>query len=188
MKLISGAECVRRLRQAGVYKGKESYFSQLVQKGVIPYHQKEASPKKWYVLDEVKQALKDWEDPSRDAQREANEAKRRELAISQKINELESTLLANIESFKSVKTLNADDFNLDDLEDMTQEEFKQELKEINSSNMLISEMATDYFRELSEKGHTGNTYLVLASEAVEFFQKWLMLDESIEEFYGVTKK
>jgi len=124
MKLISGAECVRRLRQAGVFKGKESYFSQLVQKGVIPYHNKEASPKKWYVLDEVKKALKEWEDPRRDAQREANEKRRSDAKVIRDMSEKEKQLMLQKQREKldelqaEAEKLGVDKEQLDDLEKM----------------------------------------------------------------------
>ncbi len=76
MKLISAAECVRKLRKSGVFSGNASYFSQLVSKGVIPHHKKGDSPKKWYIYEEAKKAIQGWKDPTRDAQREANRRKR----------------------------------------------------------------------------------------------------------------
>lgn len=80
--MLTAAGCVRALRQHGVFKGRESYFSQLVSKGIIPFHTKNGSPKKWYYLEEVKEALKGWEDPSRDSQRIANEKRRKEKTES----------------------------------------------------------------------------------------------------------
>ena len=100
MKLITAAECVRKMRQAGIYKGKESYFSQLVQKGVIPFHEKEGSPKKWYVLEEVKKALKGWEDPTRDSQREENEKRRKLHQPSEPFSDDEFTRISKSNALK----------------------------------------------------------------------------------------
>jgi len=189
MKLISGAECVRRLRQAGVFKGKESYFSQLVQKGVIPYHNKEASPKKWYILDEVKKALKEWEDPRRDAQREANEKRRNELnAKDDQMEKFELQVEKRLQWFNSMPELQIEDFNLEDLEDMTREEFMQELQEINSNNNLIKEMANDFVQEARERSDEKIDFIMQSVTGLDFFNKWTMLHDSIEEFYGVVKK
>jgi len=189
MKLISGAECVRRLRQAGVFKGKESYFSQLVQKGIIPYHNKAASPKKWYVLDEVKQALKEWEDPTRDAQREANEKKRNELnAKDDQMEKFELQVEKRLQWFNSMPELQIEDFNLEDLEDMTREEFMQELQEINSNNNLIKEMANDFVQEARERSDEKIDFIMQSVTVLDFFNKWTILHDSIEEFYCVVKK
>jgi len=189
MKLISGAECVRRLRQAGVFKGKESYFSQLVQKGIIPYHNKAASPKKWYVLDEVKKALKEWEDPTRDAQREANEAKRRALqSVDDKVGQVEQAIYTKLQTFKDIKELKKDDYNLEDLEDISEDEFEQELREVNHDNLLITEMANDFIRHLQDRSDAKVGWIVPAYEALEFFEEWIMQDDSIKSFYGVVKK
>jgi len=189
MKLISGAECVRRLRQAGVFKGKESYFSQLVQKGVIPYHNKAASPKKWYVLDEVKKALKEWEDPTRDAQRDANEAKRRALqSVDDKVGQVEQAIYTKLQTFKDIKELKKDDYNLEELEDMSEDEFEQEIREINHDNLLIIEMANDYVRHLQDKSDAKVGWIVPAYEALEFFERWIMQDDSIKSFYGLIPK
>ena len=189
MKLISGAECVRRLRQAGVFRGKESYFSQLVQKGVIPYHNKAASPKKWYVLDEVKKALKEWEDPTRDAQREANEAKRRALqSVDDKVGQVEQAIYTKLQTFKDIKELKKDDYNLEDLEDISEDEFEQELREVNHDNLLITEMANDFIRHLQDRSDAKVGWIVPAYEALEFFEEWIMQDDSIKSFYGVVKK
>lgn len=76
MELITATECVNRLRQSGAFKGKLPYFIQLVNNGVIPYHDKAGSSKRWYVYEQAKAAIKGVEDPTRDAQREANEKKR----------------------------------------------------------------------------------------------------------------
>ena len=189
MKLISGAECVRRLRQAGVFKGKESYFSQLVQKGIIPYHNKAASPKKWYVLDEVKQALKEWEDPTRDAQREANEKKRNELnAKDDQMEKFELQVEKRLQWFNSMPELQIEDFNLEDLEDMTREEFMQELQEINSNNNLIKEMANDFVQKARERSDEKIDFIMQSVTVLDFFNKWTILHDSIEEFYCVVKK
>lgn len=96
--------CLAALKKDGIIYSK-SYFSQMVNDGKIPSHPKPPSPKKFFYYDEVKQAIEDHKDPTRDAQREANE-KRRE----------EPTLMSLAGSYPSQA-------------DMTQEE-KEELKRI----------------------------------------------------------
>ena len=193
MKLISGAECVRKMRQAGVYKGKESYFSQLVTKGIIPYHQKKGSPKKWYILDEVKKAIKEWEDPTRDAQREANEKKRE---TQTKREELIEKLQARYDSelnrlLETDTNLNADMFVLDDYEG-TIEEFKNDLIEINGQNQIIKDMAMDYL-DISKIKNANDeldtiTYFITCIEMLSFFNTWTMTKETLCDMDAIELK
>lgn len=73
--LINATQCLNLLKQDGI-KYSKSYFSQMVTDGKIPYHSKEGSPKKFFKYDEVKASIEVTKDPTRDAQREANEKKR----------------------------------------------------------------------------------------------------------------
>ena len=192
MKLITAAECVRKLRQAGIYKGKESYFSQLVQKGVISYHTKEGSPKKWYVLDEVKQSLRGWEDPIRDAQREANDRKRQSFEngttnlknlINYKLNLLKNIPFFKIEMFSS-EDLNSTEF----LEDMSIEEFSNELDVINNTNILLKNMADYYIQDIA-KFTAGNetTKLLQTIGTLDFLISFTFNFENFLSMYGVSK-
>lgn len=104
VNLLTANACLSALKRDGIVYSK-SYFSQMVSDGKIPSHPKPPSPKKFFYYDEVKQAIEDHKDPSRDAQREANE-KRRE----------EPTLLGAAGSYESMA-------------DITEEE-KEEIKRI----------------------------------------------------------
>ncbi|MBV5348520.1 hypothetical protein JZU61_02475, partial [bacterium] len=66
-----------RLSKDGIVYSK-GYFSQISSEGKIPHHTKTTSPKKFYRYYEVLEAIKTTQDPTRDAQREANEKKRSE--------------------------------------------------------------------------------------------------------------
>jgi hypothetical protein len=181
MKLITAAECVRQLRQARAYKGKDSYFSRLVSMGVVPFHAKEGSPKKWYVLDEVKQALKDNEDPTRDAQREANEQKRRESApkemTAQKIE-------AELDRLRQVPRLTTELFNLDGLSEETPEEFAAGLDELNAQNWIILDMAFTFAGDLDERfGKQLVKGGVFELEMLRLFNRWVMWPADLAEMY-----
>ena len=178
MKLITGAECVRKMRQAGVFKGKESYFSQLVAKGIIPYHEKKGSPKKWFVLDEVKAAVKEWEDPRREAQREANERKREPL------NDKLQTLLKYIHLTRSIfeehKPVTLDMFAHNDKE-LTQ----KDIDEINAQNLIIKDMIIDF---IDTKKKDSLTSVIEIFNTVDYMQKWYLTHDDIVELHGVALK
>lgn len=73
--LITASKCLEKLAVDGIVYTK-GYFSQMSSDGKFPVHKKPNSPKKFYLYDEVIEAIKNTQDPTRDAQREANEKKR----------------------------------------------------------------------------------------------------------------
>ncbi len=77
LDLITAARCLKMLEDEAGIKYSKSYFSQMVKDGKIPYHTKPDSPKKFFKYGEVLQAIEDSKDPTRDAQRIANEQKRK---------------------------------------------------------------------------------------------------------------
>lgn len=77
VNLLTANACLAALKKDGIVYSK-SYFSQMVNDGKIPHHAKPPSPKKFFYYDEVKTAIEDHKDPTRDAQREANEKRRKE--------------------------------------------------------------------------------------------------------------
>ncbi|MDP3267401.1 MAG: hypothetical protein Q8M39_11300 [Sulfuricurvum sp.] len=77
VNLITASQCLKKLETDGI-KYTKGYFSQMTSDGKIPWHPKSDSPKKFYIYEEVIQAIKNTQDPTRDAQREANEQKRAE--------------------------------------------------------------------------------------------------------------
>ncbi|MFH0710112.1 MAG: hypothetical protein V2A75_07900 [Pseudomonadota bacterium] len=77
VNLITASQCLIKLENDGI-KYTKGYFSQMTSDGKIPWHPKADSPKKFYIYEEVLEAIKNTQDPTRDAQREANEQKRAE--------------------------------------------------------------------------------------------------------------
>ncbi len=178
MNLITGAECVRKMRQAGVFKGKYSYFSQLVAKGIIPYHEKKGSPKKWYILKEVKEAIKEWEDPTRDAQREANERKRNNPQDKMK------SLLRYIDLTKSFFE-SQDKITLDNFVCKDNELTQKDLDEINAQNLIIKDMIIDL---ISSGKKESLTDVIEIFNILDFLQKWYLSADEVAELYGVDLK
>lgn len=70
--LITATQALKMLKEKDDITYSKSYFSQMVAEGKIPFHHKPNSPKKFFKYGEVKQAIEDSKDPTRDAQREAN--------------------------------------------------------------------------------------------------------------------
>lgn len=75
LDLITATQCLAKLEAVGI-KYSKGYFSQMTSEGKIPYHSKHGSPKKFYRFEEVHEAILSTQDPTRDAQREANDKKR----------------------------------------------------------------------------------------------------------------
>jgi len=80
VNLLTANACLAALKKDGIVYSK-SYFSQMVSDGKIPTHPKPPSPKNFFYYDEVKAAIEEHKDPSRDAQREANEKRREEPSL-----------------------------------------------------------------------------------------------------------
>jgi hypothetical protein len=76
MEYLTAKQTIGKLKQGRVTDISESYFSQLVKVGAIPYHTIPGKKRKLYLYDEVKKALDGIRDPSRDAQREVHTKKR----------------------------------------------------------------------------------------------------------------
>ncbi len=73
---ITASKCVKLLKENGVADFKLSYFSQRDAEGIFTHHHKPPSPKKFFIYEEVVEALKNNRDPRRDPQRAACEKKR----------------------------------------------------------------------------------------------------------------
>jgi len=80
VNLLTANACLAALKKDGIVYSK-SYFSQMVSDGKIPTHSKPPSPKKFFYYSEVKAAIEEHKDPTRDAQREANEKRREEPTL-----------------------------------------------------------------------------------------------------------
>lgn len=93
--LITASQCLKKLEADGI-KYTKGYFSQMSSDGKIPHHTKSDSPKKFYRYDEVLNAIRSTQDPTRDAQREANDKKRLESP----------TLLEAVGTYESIADMN----------------------------------------------------------------------------------
>ena len=70
MELIQGNTVVAKMKQGGVMDITTAYFSQLVKKGVVPYHTKPGRKRKLFYYEEAKKALIDNQNPAHDGRRE----------------------------------------------------------------------------------------------------------------------
>ncbi|MFA6145157.1 MAG: hypothetical protein WCW84_10505 [Sulfurimonas sp.] len=184
MQLITATECVNRLRQAGIFKGKLPYFIQLANGGFIPYHPKPNSSKRWYRYEEAKQALKDMEDPSREPQREANERKRKPEPIKEDTTPQQITeILTKIYQFES---LHPEMFDRSKLEPNEAETFDDDIKEMNGENGLIRDLTGELLNLLDEM--SGGSFRSSKAELriVEFLDKWISTPDRVREFYGIV--
>ena len=74
--LITASKCVKLLKENGVADFQLSYFSKRDAEGIFTHHHKSPSPKKFFIYEEVVEALENNKDPRRDPQRAAHEKKR----------------------------------------------------------------------------------------------------------------
>jgi hypothetical protein len=183
-KLVSGAECVRRMRQAHVFNGGESYFSQLAKSGAIPWHEKPGSKRRWYYVSEVTEAIKGIEDPARDPQRQANARRRTERGNdAARTREETERLLEWIERYAS--TMEPEHFDLGEGE-INQEEFAKELEEINAQNAILREFAQDFAAD-AERLYPGAGVRggILELIVVSVITRWIMTPRNVLESYGI---
>lgn len=105
VNLITASQCLKKLETDGI-KYTKGYFSQMTSDGKIPWHPKADSPKKFYIYEEVLAAIKNTQDPTRDAQREANEQKRAEPV----------DLFAAVGTYESIADMSDDEREAYDIE------------------------------------------------------------------------
>ena len=87
MDLILAKEVVSKLKQGGAADISVAYFSQLVTMGVIPFHVIPGKKRKLFYYDEAKRALLENQDPTRDAQRDANKREKETKKLNEKAKE-----------------------------------------------------------------------------------------------------
>ncbi|MGD9970417.1 MAG: hypothetical protein AB7S65_08165 [Sulfuricurvum sp.] len=183
MELITATECVNRLRQAGVFKGKLPYFIHLVNSGWIPHHEKSGSSKRWYVYEEAKTAIKESEDPRRDSQREANEAKRNSEPI--KDDQTPKLIEAILTRMDKLEVLSPEMFDRSKLDSTDAETFDCEIHAINVTNQVISEMTFELLALLN-KLSGGNFRSSKAELRVsEFLKRWIVKPDTVRELYAI---
>lgn len=131
-KLITATECRNELAKVGV-KMSKSYFSQLKKSGVIKTHYNPSSKTKIHVYEEVRGSLKDAKDPSRDAQREANEKLREKDNIFEDKN-LPKNSIATMSDVDRVKYEKDMAEKYTKLQEMSSEEENKNRPSIDSSS------------------------------------------------------
>lgn len=124
LDLITASKCLEKLAVDGIIYTK-GYFSQMSSDGKIPHHTKPTSPKKFYRYSEVLEAIKTTQDPTRDAQREANEKKRVEP----------NDLFAAAGTYESVADMN------DDEREAYEAERRREIDEAKKAAAELKEMS-----------------------------------------------
>lgn len=183
MELITATECVNKLRQAGAFKGKLPYFISLVNQGWIPHHEKPGSSKRWYMYAEAKTALKDMEDPTRDAQREANERKRKPEPI--KADQTPQQITAILQKIKHIEELKPEAFDRSQLDPEDAETFTSDIAAINEVNGTIRDLAFELLGLLDDL--SGGNFKSSKAElkVVEFLERWIVDRDTIRDFYGL---
>ena len=181
MELITATECVNKLRQAGAFKGKLPYFIQLANGGFIPHHPKPNSSKRWYRYEETKQALKDMEDPRRDAQREANERNRpkpKDERTPEQINVLLSEM-------KQITIMRPDMFDKAELDQEDAITFDCDIAGMNESNLTVIEITNDLLALLNEI--SGGNFRGTKAElkVIELLHGRLVNPETVSNIYGI---
>lgn len=184
MQLITATECVNKLRQAGAFKGKLPYFISLVNQGWIPHHEKPGSSKRWYVYEETKAAIKDMEDPTRDAQREANERKRKPEQI--KADQTPQQITAILEKIKHIEELKPEAFDRSQLDPEDAETFTCDIAAINESNGTIRDLSFELLGLLDDL--SGGNFRSSKAElkVAEFLEGWIIKPDTVRELYGVS--
>ena len=138
MEYLNAKQIIGRLKQGRVTDISEAYFSQLVRDGAIPNHTIPGKKRKMYVYDEVKQALANIQDPTRDAQREANAERKRENSRGQ----LKADKAALEEHYRN--TIKIDDMTKEQLKEQTGfggivlDLLWNDLKEAKTVNLYLS--------------------------------------------------
>lgn len=184
MQLITATECVNKLRQAGAFKGKLPYFISLVNQGWIPHHEKPGSSKRWYVYEETKAAIKDMEDPTRDAQREANERKRKPDPVMN--DETPKQITAILEKIKHIEELKPEAFDRSQLDPEEAAIFPHDIIEINAQNMLIGDLTFELLK-LIDKLSGGNFRSSKGElKVAEFLEGWIVKPDGVRELYGIS--
>ncbi|MCL4431939.1 MAG: hypothetical protein M1300_06430 [Epsilonproteobacteria bacterium] len=181
MELITATECVNKLRQAGVFKGKLPYFIQLVNGGFIPHHPKPNSSKRWYRYEEAKEAIRGMEDPSRDAQREANERNR----PKPKDERTPEQIIILLSEMKQITIMRPDMFDRGALDQDDAETFDCDIAGMNEANMTVIEITNDLLALLNEI--SGGKFRSTKAElkVVELLHGRLVSPETVSNIYGV---
>ena len=136
---LNAREVLGRLKMGKVADFTQSYFSQLVRDGVVPFHKLPGKRRKMFLYDEVKEAIVNARDPSRDPQREANARRRGEVRI-----------------LPDIWNLIPADFSVDQFtipEGVDLKEVEQEIITCNTANATLAAFASELLRMLPDEYH-----------------------------------
>lgn len=136
---LNAREVLGRLKMGKVADFTQSYFSQMVRDGVVPFHRLPGKKRKMFIYDEVKEALVNARDPSRDPQREANARRRQQVRT---LPDVWSLIPAD---FKP------DQFSIPEGVDM--DEVEQEIITCNTTNAVLAAFASELLRALPAEYH-----------------------------------
>ena len=171
MEYLNAKQIIGRLKQGKVMDISEAYYSQLVRDGYLPFHKLPKKRRKVYLYAEVKQALLDMRDPSRDPQREAIQRKKDERKKAQKIEEEKEELQQHYENvigfMNDIGQLTEDKYKeilLDDRdlwEFETLDECYAQDKKTMDANELILRLIDDYLNRIPKKCSTRELALVI---------------------------
>lgn len=185
MEYLTAKQVIGKLKQGRVTDISEAYFSQLVSSGAMPYHIIPGKKRKLYVYDEVKSALKGIQDPSRDAQREANAEKR-------EANRVRTTISDEREKLNSdyVSAMDLIDVSSEQLEKHTGykgdvlEEAKIELEAVQSVNLALSELVHEQKEVFNSMPLEKEVIKLIMHEILKLTVEKMM---TVDEFYDFIK-
>jgi len=159
---LNAREVLGRLKMGKVADFSQSYFSQLVRDGMIPFHKLPGKKRKMFIYEEVKAAIEGARDPSRDSQREAN-ARRRKATQSA------------LNPWEAIDTdFNVDQFTIPDK--VKVDEVEQEIVTCNTANAEIAAFALDLLATIPAQYHDR-----IIEAALRHTFKHEQIQETIEE-------
>lgn len=160
MEYLTAKQIIGRLKQGRVTDISEAYFSQRVRDGCIPYHTLPGKKRKLYLYDEVKQSLADTQDPTRDAQREANALAKENKKLN---NDLNTQTTPNPTIIKEVRELNAKYSSAKELINIG-------FSELDIHCLYKGDDLEEMEQILNKTQHTNNILITLISKQMEFFK------------------
>ncbi len=160
MEYLNAKQIIGRLKQGKVMDISEAYYSQLVRDGYLPFHKLPKKRRKFYLYNEVKLALLNMRDPSRDPQREAIQRKKDErkmqIAKEEKKEQIQKYYEKVIDFMNDISGLSKEQHKEILLSDQSTWEFKKleecysnDKKTINANELLLDTI-DDYLKRSKE--------------------------------------
>ena len=183
MEYLTAKQTLGKLKQGRVTDISEAYFSQLVSMGAIPFHTIPGKKRKHYLYDEVKEALANFQDPSRDAQREANAKERVSKqealnTIADERDEINTNYASAMDLMKITST---------QLEKHTHykgdvlAEAKRELEEVQSINLALDELVHEQKEAIKLLPFKAETIAFITHQMLKLTVEKMM---TIDDFYS----